>query len=210
MQVHACEPTGIHLLASPSAVFLEAGLQRPGLAAAGLGPGSVLLLSPGGPGLPPGWVTAGLVLPAFCALLARRRLPLVYTGWAIALAGLVIALVESRVRVTGPGGTTVSAWPGPAIALAAVGLLLAATPVIESAVLALGPLRARAVARRSGRRPPPVRRRSACRSAGSRAAGPRSAGAAGSCWPCWAVSRWRLRRRPSRPGTGWPQVSAGR
>ena len=94
-------PWTFHLLASPSAFFLKAGLQRPGLAAAGLGPWSVLLLSPGGPGLPPGWVTAGLVLPAFCALLARRRLPLVYTGWAIALAGLVIALVVSRVRVTG-------------------------------------------------------------------------------------------------------------
>ena len=136
-------PWTFHLLASPSALFLEAGLQRPGLAAPGLGPGSVLLLSPGGPGLPPGWVTAGLVLPAFCALLARRRLPLVYTGWAVALAGLVIALAESRVRVTGPGGITVSAWPAPAIAFAAVGLLLAATPVIESAVLALRSLRAR-------------------------------------------------------------------
>ena len=135
-------PWTFHLLASPSALFLEAGLQRPGLAAPGLGPGSVLLLSPGGPGLPPGWVTAGLVLPAFCALLARRRLPLVYTGWAVALAGLVIALAESRVRVTGPGGTTVSAWPAPAIAFAAVGLLLAATPMIESAVLALRSLRA--------------------------------------------------------------------
>ena len=136
-------PWTFHLLASPSALFLEAGLQRPGLAAPGLGPGSVLLLSPGGPGLPPGWVTAGLVLPAFCALLARRRLPLVYTGWAVALAGLVIALAESRVRVTGPGGITVSAWPGPAIAFAAVGLLLAATPVIESAVLALRSLQLR-------------------------------------------------------------------
>ena len=133
-------PWTFHLLASPSAVFLEAGLQRPGLAAAGLGPWSVLLLSPGGPGLPPGWVTAGLVLPAFCALLARRRLPLVYTGWAIALAGLVMAVAVSRVRVTGPGGTTVSAWPGLAIAFAAAGLLLAAAPVIESAVLALRPL----------------------------------------------------------------------
>ena len=135
-------PWTFHLLASPSALFLEAGLQRPGLASPGLGPGSVLLLSPGGPGLPPGWVTAGLVLPAFCALLARRRLPLVYTGWAVALAGLVIALAESRVRVTGPGGITVSAWPAPAIAFAAVGLLLAATPIIESAVLALRSLRA--------------------------------------------------------------------
>jgi GT2 family glycosyltransferase len=141
-------PWTFHLFASPSALFLEAGLQRPGLTAAGLGPGSVLLLSPGGPGLPPAWVTAGLVLPAFCALLARRRLALVYTGWAIALAGLVIALVVSRVRVTGPGGAAVSAWPGIATAFAAIGLLLAATPLIEAAALAPGPLRRRLHGRR--------------------------------------------------------------
>jgi GT2 family glycosyltransferase len=127
-------PWTFHLLTSPSAFVLEAGLQRPGLAAAGLRPESVLLLSPGGPGLPPAWVTAGLVLPAFCALLARRRPALVYAGWAIALCGLTVALVVSRVQVTPPqGGPAVSAWPGSAIAIAAVGLLLAATPLVEAA-----------------------------------------------------------------------------
>jgi GT2 family glycosyltransferase len=131
-------PWTFHLFASPSAFFGEAGIQRPGLAAAVLRPESVLLLSPGGPGLPPAWVTAGLVLPAFGALLARRRLPVVYTGWAIALGGLVAVLVVSRVRVRPPGGTAVSAWPGVATAIAAAGLLLAAAPLIEAAALALG------------------------------------------------------------------------
>jgi GT2 family glycosyltransferase len=128
------EPWAFHLVMSPSAFFGEAGLSRPGLAVAGLRPGSLLLLSPGGPGLPPVWVTAGLVLPAFGALLARRRMALVYTGWSVALAGLILALVVSRVRVTPPqGGPAVSAWPGIAIAVAAAGLLLAAAPLIESA-----------------------------------------------------------------------------
>ena len=126
-------PWTVHLFTSPSAFFLEAGLPPPGLASAGLRPESVLLLSPGGPGLPPAWVTAGLVLPAFCALLARRRIALVYTGWSIALAGLAISLLVSRVQVTPPqGGTAVSAWPGIATAIAAAGLLLAATPLIEA------------------------------------------------------------------------------
>ena len=126
-------PWTVHLFTSPSAFFLEAGLPRPGLASAGLRPESVLLLSPGGPGLPPAWVTAGLVLPAFCALLARRRIALVYTGWSIALSALAISLVVSRVQVTPPqGGTAVSAWPGIATAIAAAGLLLAATPLIEA------------------------------------------------------------------------------
>jgi len=127
------EPWAYHLVMSPSAFFSEAGLSRPGLAVAGLRPGSLLLLSPGGPGLPPVWVTAGLVLPAFGALLARRRMALVYAGWSVALAGLVLALVVSRVRVTPPqGGPAVSAWPGIAIAIAAAGLLLAAAPLIEA------------------------------------------------------------------------------
>ena len=143
-------PWTFHLLTRPSAFFLEAGVARPGLASAGLRPESVLLLSPGGPGLPPAWVTVGLVLPAFCALLARRRLALVYAGWGIALSGLVIALTVSRVRVTPPqGGTAVSAWPGIATAIAAVGLLLAATPLIE----ALGGMAGRAGERAAGRLP---------------------------------------------------------
>jgi GT2 family glycosyltransferase len=130
-------PWSFHLLANPSLFFLEAGIPRPGLAAAGLRPESVLLLSPGGPGLPPAWVTAGLLLTAFGALLAGRRMALVQVGWGIALGGLAIALAVSMVRVTAPeGGLQVSAWPGVAIIIAATGLLVAATPLVESAVRA--------------------------------------------------------------------------
>jgi GT2 family glycosyltransferase len=130
-------PWTFHLLASPSAFLGEAGLAWPGLAAAALRPASVLLLSPGGPGLPPAWVTAGLALPAFCALLARRRTALVYTGWGIALCGLALTLAVSRATVTPPqGGTAVSAWPGIATAVAAAGLLLAAAPLVEAAAVA--------------------------------------------------------------------------
>jgi len=126
-------PWTFHLVTSPSAFFAEAGLVRPGLAAAALRPGSLLLLSPGGPGLPPAWVTIGLVLPAFAALLVRRRIVLVYAGGGVALGGLILALAVSRATVTPPqGGAAVSAWPGLAIAIAAAGLLLAATPLIEA------------------------------------------------------------------------------
>ena len=125
-------PWTFHLVTSPSAFFGEAGVVRPGLAAS-LHAGSLLLLSPGGPGLPPAWVTAGLVLPAFAALFLRRRTALVYAGWGVALGGLVLALVVNRARITPPqGGVAVSAWPGLAIAMAAAGLLLAATPLIET------------------------------------------------------------------------------
>ena len=138
-------PWTFHLFTTPSAFLLEAGVPRPGLASAGLRPESVLLLSPGGPGLPPAWVTAGLVLPAFGALLARRRMSVVYTGWVIALGGLIAALVVSRLQVTPDDGIAISAWPGIATAVAAVGLLVAAAPLLEAAGLALrrsGDLRA--------------------------------------------------------------------
>jgi GT2 family glycosyltransferase len=131
-------PWTFHLVTSPSAFFAEAGLVQPGLAVADLRPASLLLLSPGGPGLPPVWVTAGLVLPALGALLAHRRTALVWAGWGVALAGLVLGLVVSRARITPPqGGTAVPAWPGLAIAIAAAGLLLAATPLLELAGRAL-------------------------------------------------------------------------
>ena len=146
-------PWTLHLVTSPSAFFGEAGLTWPGLAAARLRPGSLLLLSPGGPGLPPPWVTAGLVLPAFGALFARRRTALVYAGWGIALGGLVLALVVSRARITlPPGAAAVSAWPGLALAIAAAGLLLAATPLIET--VALGGTGERSTAEYGAGRPP--------------------------------------------------------
>ena len=52
-------PWLIQVLAHPSQLLLEAGLQQPGLAAADLPAKSLLLLSPGGPGLPPYWVSGG-------------------------------------------------------------------------------------------------------------------------------------------------------
>src|SRR6202040_4128128 len=70
-------------------------------------------------------------------LLPRRRSLVLSAGWAIALGGLVVALVVSRMRVTPPGGTAISAWPGVATAVAAAGLLLAAAPLIEAGGLAL-------------------------------------------------------------------------
>ena len=125
-------PWTFHLVASPSSFLLEAGVAAPGLAVAGLRPEPLLLLSPGGPGLPPVWATAGLVGAAFCALLVRRRRTLVLAGWAVALAGLIAAAIVSWLRVTSPvTGGSVPAWPGIALTVAAAGLLLATIPMME-------------------------------------------------------------------------------
>ena len=53
-------PWTLQVFSRPALVFLQAGQQVPGLASAHLSARSLLLLSPGGPGLPPYWVTAGV------------------------------------------------------------------------------------------------------------------------------------------------------
>ena len=119
-------PWSIALATHPSQLLLEAGLQPPGLASPHLAPRSLMLLSPGGPGLPPFWVTAGLILAAAVALVASGRRALVLAGWAAALLGLLAAAVVSKLIVTpAVGGAAAAAWPGLALAFAGAGLLLA-------------------------------------------------------------------------------------
>jgi GT2 family glycosyltransferase len=119
-------PWTLDIAAHPARIFLEAGLARPGLASASLAPRSLLLLSPGGPGLPPYWVTAGLVLAATVAVVISGRRRVVLAGWAVGVTGLITAAAVSRVAISEAGSTAaVRAWPGPALAIAGAGLLLA-------------------------------------------------------------------------------------
>jgi GT2 family glycosyltransferase len=121
-------PWVLDLATHPARIFLEAGVARPGLATPGLPARSLLLMSPGGPGLPPYWVTAGMVLAAAAALglAIGRRAPLVLAGWVVAVTGLITAALVSHIAITqaGPAGA-VGVWPGPALAVAGAGLLLA-------------------------------------------------------------------------------------
>ncbi len=73
-------PWTFQLFAHPSALLLEAGVQQAGLASRNLPATSLLLLSPGGPGLPPVWVMAGLALAALLPLLAAGRRRLIMAG----------------------------------------------------------------------------------------------------------------------------------
>jgi len=119
-------PWSASLATHPSQLFLEAGLQPPGLATRGLAARSLLLLSPGGPGLPPFWVTAGLILAAAVALVWGGRRALVVAGWSAALLGLFAAAAVTKVSVTPlAGGAALPAWPGAALAFAGAGLLVA-------------------------------------------------------------------------------------
>jgi hypothetical protein len=120
-------PWTFQFIAHPSTLLLEAGNQQAGLASPDLPARSLMLLSPGGPGLPSVYVTAGLALAALVALLASRRRPLVMSGWLVALLGLLVAALTSRLSVQpAGGGAPVTVWPGVALAVTAAGLLLAA------------------------------------------------------------------------------------
>ena len=126
-------PWSAQLASNPSALLLEVGLQPPGLTTSDLSARSLLLLSPGGPGLPPVWVTAGIAFAALVALLLSRRRALMMAGWGLALGGLLIAVAVSRAMIRpANGGSAASAWPGVALLLAAVGLLIAGATAVEA------------------------------------------------------------------------------
>ncbi len=126
-------PWTLEVATHPSLLFLEAGNKVPGLATAALPARSLLLLSPGGPGLPPFWVTAGLVLAALAALLLTARRFLVMAGWSVALLSLLVSVAVSRMLLTTDDASKrVVGWPGIPLAIAAAGLVLAAVVAADA------------------------------------------------------------------------------
>jgi len=111
-------PWSLSLLGHPGDFLLEAGVSYTTRAAT---PVSLLMLHPGGDGLPPFWVTAGLALAFAALLLPQRRQPLTWAGWTVAVTGLAAAAIVSRLN----------AWPGAELALAGLGLVMAALPAAD-------------------------------------------------------------------------------
>lgn len=126
-------PWSLELFLHPSMWLLEAGLHRPDLSAPPATPEALLMLSPGGPGNPPIWVTGGFLAAALCALVLLRRRMQVAVGWCIALFGMLVAIIVSRVVVEPYyGGTAAPAWPGVALAFAATAMLLSVATTAQS------------------------------------------------------------------------------
>ena len=120
-------PWSLEALQHPALLLIGSGRLDPTLVDPALPPWQLPLLSPGGPGRPAVGVTAGLLLAAVGGLLRRTRHRLALTAWAVAGLGLVAALLLARRTVTPPGATAaVALWPGGALQVAGVGLLLAA------------------------------------------------------------------------------------
>ncbi|MDT0301588.1 glycosyltransferase family 2 protein [Streptomonospora wellingtoniae] len=126
-------PWSAELFLHPSLWLLEAGLHRPELSSPPPSAEQLLMLSPGGPGSPPVWVTAGFLAAALFALLLLRYRMQIAVGWSVALFGILVAIVISRVPVE-PwyGGPSAPAWPGVALAFAATAMLLSAATTARS------------------------------------------------------------------------------
>ncbi|WP_433252302.1 glycosyltransferase [Streptosporangium sp. CA-135522] len=120
-------PWLVQVLASPGRLLLEAGLHQLALVDAALPAQSLLTFSPGGPGMPPLWVTGGLISACLAALLMRRNRMVIAIGWGVALFGVLVAILVSRTPVTSLNGDAVApAWPGVPLAFAATGMLVVA------------------------------------------------------------------------------------
>ncbi|MEU3516498.1 glycosyltransferase [Streptomyces sp. NPDC006654] len=96
----------------PSGFFKEAGLEYGASAASAL---NLLGASPGGPGTLDGLMLIGIVLAALAALLRSERQTAIRAAWAVALVGLVFAVLSNS-----------SAWAGPATLVYGIAILSAA------------------------------------------------------------------------------------
>ncbi|MHC5906840.1 glycosyltransferase family 2 protein, partial [Streptomyces sp. S6] len=103
-------PWSLSLL--PTGFFQEAGLDFGASAASAL---DLLGASPGGPGTVSGLMLIGVVLAALAALLRSERHTGVWAAWAVALVGLVLAVLSNG-----------DAWAGPATLVYGLALLCAA------------------------------------------------------------------------------------
>ncbi|MFI8534247.1 glycosyltransferase [Streptomyces aquilus] len=96
----------------PFGFFEEAGLEYGSSAASAT---DLLGASPGGPGTVSGLMLIGVVLAALAALLRSERQLGIWTAWAVALVGLVFAVLSNN-----------STWAGPATLVYGLALLAAA------------------------------------------------------------------------------------
>ncbi|MCX6433399.1 MAG: hypothetical protein NTX29_11620 [Actinobacteria bacterium] len=132
-------PWSVYLLTHPTLFLLEPGLNSVDVTDPGLRPWEVLLLHPGGPGMTPMWLTAGIVVAGLLALLRADRLRVIGAFAVLGGLALAVGLVQSVVLVTPPGATeAVRPWPGQATLLLGLALITMAAVAVDGLRSRLG------------------------------------------------------------------------
>ena len=117
-------PWSLRLVTQPALLLTDLGVYA---GAPSVPAPSLLLVDPGGPGTPPPWVMAGLLIAALLALLRPGTRRATLTAWGVALVVLALALIASRLPVQPPSAEDpVTPWAGLAAALMGGALILAA------------------------------------------------------------------------------------
>ncbi len=123
----ALMPWSFGLIFQPVRFFLEPGLDLANLTDPNLSMLDVVLLNPGGPGMSPVIVTAGILLAALLALLRTDRSKVVILWWGFAAIASGFALIQVIFLFTPPGQTMpIRTWPGPATLVISLALIAAA------------------------------------------------------------------------------------
>ncbi len=123
----ALMPWSFGLIRQPVRFLLEPGLDVSSLTDPNISMLDVIFLHPGGPGMTPVIVSAGIVLAALLALLRTDRRAVVLIWWAFAGIAALVALVQVLFLFTPPGQTIeIRTWPGPATLVISLALIAAA------------------------------------------------------------------------------------
>lgn len=123
----ALMPWSIGLVLNPVRFLIEPGMDLSTLTDPNISMLDILLLHPGGPGMTPIVITAGLFLAALFALLRTDRRQVVLMWWVFAGIAALIAFVQVMLLVTPPGLTVaIRTWPGPATLVISLSFIAAA------------------------------------------------------------------------------------
>lgn len=125
-------PWSWYVLLHPSLLLLEPGLNSGPITDPNLTPWALLLLHPGGPGMTPVWLSAGLVAAGLLALLRRDRLSITGGFAVLGALALLFGLLQVVLLVTPPGVTEpVRPWPGQATLVLGLALIAMAAVAVH-------------------------------------------------------------------------------
>ncbi len=127
-------PWSFALFADPSRVMFEAGISSPQLVAPAPPGWRLLLLDPGTLPVLRLPAAGGLLILAAAGLVSQRSRGLAVWGWALAVVGLIGAVVQSSQEFVPIGATTAQyGYVGPMLCVMAVGMVLAAASMARAA-----------------------------------------------------------------------------